>query len=89
MKMIRCDGCDKVEDFVDRKIPEGFTEVSVSVSTGLNSDGVHLRYDLCNSCQDRLRESIRVAQWPRPAKYQPGMFYDIDEAGLPVMSARP
>lgn len=71
MKMIRCDGCDRVEDYAvnKRTMPEGFAEVSVSISTdpAETNNGTHVRYDLCSACQTKLREAVRVSHWPRAA----------------------
>jgi hypothetical protein len=71
MKMIRCDGCDRIEDCAvnKRTMPEGFAEVSVSISAGPveTNNGTHVRYDLCSACQTKLREVVRVNDWPRAA----------------------
>jgi hypothetical protein len=83
MKMIRCDGCDRVEDYAlnNRAMPEGFSEVSVSISAGPveTNNGTHVRYDLCSACQTKLREAVRVNHWPRAAS---GSFLGMDTGSL-------
>jgi len=84
MKMIRCDGCDRIEDFIDRRPPSDFAEVTVTITAGPDiPGGFHMRYDLCSACEGQLKDHARVTQWPRA---EPRAF---DEFGLPTMVARP
>lgn len=67
MKMIKCDGCDAIENFKDNKFPPGFSEVSISITNGPieNNNPVHLRYDLCTYCESRIRKFARPNLWAR------------------------
>lgn len=67
MKMIKCDGCDAIENFKDNKFPPGFSEVSISITNGPieNNNAVHRKYDLCSHCENRLRNSTYVHLWVR------------------------
>ena len=67
MKMIKCDGCDAVEDFKDNKFPPCVSEVSISITNGPieNNNATHLRYDLCSYCESKLRKFARPSLWVR------------------------
>ena len=102
MRMIKCDGCGKVENFVDRKMPYGFAEVTVTITAGPDvPGGFHMRYDLCGSCQGQLKDYARVSEWPRAPKreankYELGALYKLpegngtafDESSLPTTGPR-
>lgn len=64
MKIIKCDGCDRTENFVKDRMPDSFKEVSVSVSTTV-AEGVHLKTDLCVNCEAYLRDQMDPRRWAR------------------------